>query len=145
MSDITINHQVGQIIHLAENLDIGVIQLESFDLVAAEIETTKLQQYQTLFLIRFRNPLSPKFFRVMYLGDVSDLYPNTNLPKNSFIIYDSIDIPDATVRNGFSGCGVFNREGKLVGMVFGRSKQEPKAIAIKGEAIQRIIQSLPNS
>lgn len=145
VSDVTGNHQAGQIIHLAENLDIGVMQLESFDLAAVEIETAKLQQYQTLFLVGFRNPLSPKFFRVMYLGDASDLYPNTNSLKDSFIIYDSIDTPDATARNGFSGCGVFNIEGKLVGMMFGKSRQEPKAIAIKGKAIQKMMQFMTNS
>lgn len=137
----------GQIIYASENLDIAVLQTNLTDIEKVEINTEKLLPHQTLLVTAFPDLFSPCSLRALNVGDASDLYPTQKSIETAFILRDSVDTTSmySTIRNGFSGGGVFNTEGKLVGMIFGRSRTEPKAVALKGSAIHSILQALPNS
>ncbi|MBI2334636.1 hypothetical protein HYZ06_00050 [Candidatus Daviesbacteria bacterium] len=66
-----------------------------------------------------------------------DLYPNDSFCKETVILRIT---PNHILRDGFSGAGVFDCRGRLVGMVFGKSRLDPTVITVKGSAIQAILE-----
>lgn len=134
----------GKVIYRSYNTDLAIVETVFEASKEVEVQPEKLEPYQTLLFTALPDPLhQPYAFRGLYLGDISDFNPNCKgRLRKAFLFYHSIDpaVKDSSVKNGFSGGGVFDTKGALVGMmtaVFNNG--EPKGIAIKGVSIHSIL------
>lgn len=146
---ITVNHHTTQISRQAQvsyidnTADFCVLEIpKATPFGVAEISTEPLTPQQTLLLTEFQHPFSgARAFRALYLMPLPEDSPERL--RDSFIIDHGIDteVHYPTVGHGSSGGGVFDTSGKLVGMMWAQLRtSDPKALALQGQAIQRLLQ-----
>lgn len=135
--------RAAQIVLTEDDLDLAVLHTDPTDLNHILVAEAEPQQYETLFVIGTPNLGIPILSHVLYLGRLSDLYPPAHQSvykafTDSFALQDNIDGNQdfSSIRHGYSGGGVFNRNGALVGMLTGKSRQKPVAYAIHGSALR---------
>lgn len=132
----------GLVIASSNNEDLSILQTNYTNLEKVEISSEKLSSNQTLLVTGF--PGISHTFRCIYIADIHDLIQGLK-SWDTFLLRYGVDTKSSIsdIRGGFSGGGVFNTKGQLVGMLFRRSEKDQTALAVKGSAIQSFLETIP--